>query len=359
MKVFIRTDSSTAIGSGHLMRCLTLAEELRDNGAYTAFLCRDLPGNLADIVKTKGFKVYLLPRPEQYNICNDPESYASWLGVDWQTDAEETIEILKNENADWLIIDHYAIDIKWEKTIRPYVKKIMVIDDLANRKHDCDILLDQNLTANYQSRYDDLVPAYCKKLLGPRYVLLRPEFHQARPEVRVRDKIQRILVFFGGVDPSNETAKAIKAIASLNKTDIITDVVVGKSNQRKEEIRALCSQYPNFNYYYQVNNMAELMLKADLAVGAGGASTWERCYLGLPAINIVIAENQLTVSEFLQGKGVIENLGFFSQVTEELISRSVEFFINNPAILSIMSLRALTLFCRREKFSFFSMLKQG
>lgn len=355
MKIFIRTDSSTMIGSGHLMRCLTLAEELREAGVSVNFICRDLPGNLADIVLDRCFQVHYLPRSDQ-SADDHLEGYARWLGVSWKTDAEQTRNILDTQDCvDWLIVDHYALDVNWEKSVKDCVKKIMVIDDLANRCHDCDILLDQNLTKNYQSRYDDLVPAYCKKLLGPRYALLRPEFHQARPEARVRDKIQRILVFFGGVDLSNETAKAIMAIASLNKPDIISDVVVGKSNQRKEEIRALCSQYPNFNYYCQVNNMAELMLKADLAVGAGGATTWERCYLGLPAINIVIAKNQEEVSAALNEKGIINNLGCFSEVTVEMISSCINSFINDPNRLSAMSLKALELFAVRENFSFYSL----
>ena len=198
-------------------------------------------------------------------------AHAAWLGVPWQQDATETLAALGETQPAWLIVDHYALDLRWESILRPRVGKIMVIDDLADRPHDCELLLDQNLYQDMETRYDPLVPATCAKLLGPKYALLRPEFAQARKNLRQRDgQVMRILVFFGGVDPTNETAKAIHALASIADRQFAVDVVVGSGNPHKQQIENLCAEHEGFHYHCQVDNMAELMAAADLAIGAGG-----------------------------------------------------------------------------------------
>ncbi len=308
MKFAIRTDSSTKIGSGHLMRCLTLAEELREKNQQVVFVCRELEGNLIHLIKQKGFEVFSLPFPSGDFEADPSVPHSKWLETSWQNDLEQTKEALKIFGEfDWLVVDHYALDCKWEAEIRDLTRKIMVIDDLADRKHDCDLLLDQNLYENMEVRYQGLVPDKCKLLLGPQYVLLRKEFKEARKNLRKRDgSIKRILIFFGGVDPTNETEKALKAIDELNKPEIVIDVVVGASNPNKQQIEKLCSERPNTNFYCQVQNMAELMNEADLAIGAGGTTTWERCYLGLPSIVVPIADNQVAIVEYAFKKGILK-----------------------------------------------------
>ena len=269
-KIAFRVDSSTQIGSGHLMRCLTLAEKLNCQEKII-FISRNLSGNISNLVLKKGFKLILLKNED---LDLNLRGYEKWLTVRQEQDAKETIEAIKNLNLELLIVDSYAIDVKWEKMLRPYVKKIMVIDDLANRKHDCDILLDQNYYQDIEIRYTGLVPEYCKLSLGPQYALLRDEFYEERKHLRVRDgSIRRILVFFGGSDQTNETMKAIQALVAIRRTDISVDVVVGGSNKNKEAVKRFCRQHENMNYYCQVNNMAELIHKADLAIGAGGSTT--------------------------------------------------------------------------------------
>ena len=192
--------------------------------------------------------------------------------MDWQEDATETSAILAQGDGsiDWLIMDHYALDRLWETEMRPDVRKIMVIDDLADRRHDCDLLLDQNLFKNSHSRHDGLVPIPCQKLLGPRYALLRREFRAARKTLRVRDgRIKRILIFFGGGDPTNETAKALKALAQLNRPEVAVDVVVGGGNPYNKQIQTLVGALPKATYHCQIMNMAELMAAADIAIGGG------------------------------------------------------------------------------------------
>jgi UDP-2,4-diacetamido-2,4,6-trideoxy-beta-L-altropyranose hydrolase len=341
MNVLIRVDASIDIGTGHVMRCLTLANKLKKKGVNIIFLCRNLKGNLCNIIQKGQFSVITLPEPDATNIYIPKiTAHSDWLGVPWYIDAQETINIIKNLKypVDLLIVDHYAIDINWEKEVGKYVKKIMVIDDLADRLHYCDFLLDQNYYSNLQDRYVNLVPKHCKLFLGPKYVLLRDEFYTILHRERNYDSgIKRIFVFFGGTDPTNETKKAIDAFLTLNRFDIILEVVVGKSNIHKSEIEQLCSQYSNINYYCQVDNMAELMNNSDLAIGAGGTTTWERCYLGLPSIVITIAENQHIIAQELHKQGAIKYLGTKESVTISDLHNQLEEFINNPDILRKMS----------------------
>lgn len=301
MKILIRTDASVEIGSGHLMRCLTLAEQLRAGGAEVAFVCRELPGAMFDLLQARGYRFARLPAEETGKV---PQ----------QLDAGETVEAagqLFPGGADWLVVDHYGLDAIWERLLRPYTHRLMVIDDLANRGHDCDLLLDQNYYRNQDLRYQGLVPEQCEMLLGPAYVLLRPEFAEARQRMRVRDgNVRRILVFFGGSDPTNQTQKAVEALRLLGRRDIKVDVVVGSANPNRKAIQALCDKSPNMAFHCQVSNMAELILKADLGIGAGGAAMWERCYLGLPTLTVVFAANQERTTEDVAEIGAIEYLGW-------------------------------------------------
>lgn len=337
MNIAIRTDSSTLIGSGHLMRCLTLAERYRKDGNLVTFVCRDLPGNMAYLVSDKGFALTMLPAAEERP---DLTGYAKWLTVTQEQDADETIAAIKKIGLiDRLVVDSYAIDSIWEKRLRSYVTKIMVIDDLANRQHDCDILLDQNFYLNKESRYQGLVPEYCQLLLGPKYALLREEFYQVRKSMRVRDgQLRNILVFYGGVDATDETSKAIQALQTLQDTgalhDVQVTVVVGASNERKEDIASRCKQ-AGFQYLCQVSNMAELMEEADLMLGAGGSTTWERCFLGLPAIVTAIAENQVQICEDCAKEGLIFYLGYWDKVRQEDICKAINKLMVPSQLLSI------------------------
>lgn len=325
MKVLIRVDSSFKIGSGHLMRCLTLAERYRVEGNNVVFVSRDLVGNMSSLVRKKGFKLFTLPMA---NGPHDLIGYAKWLAVTQEQDAAETIEVIGNVGkVGRLVIDSYAIDCIWEKKLRPYVDEIMVIDDLANRQHDCDILLDQNLYLNKEIRYEGLVPRHCRLLLGPKHALLREEFYRIRKSMRIRDgQLRNILVFYGGVDATDETGKAIQALQNLRDAGVLHDVqvtlVVGASNERKEDIAYHCKQ-AGFRYLCQVSNMAELMAEADLMLGAGGSTTWERCFLRLPAIVTAIADNQVQICEDCAKEGLIFYLGYWDKVRQEDICKAI------------------------------------
>lgn len=321
--VVIRVDSSEQIGSGHLMRCLTLAEQMRKKNAEVHFISRELIGSLHRLVTEHGFSLHLLPRHEErLNLTG----YAAWLTVSQTMDAEETVSILSQiPPVDRLVVDSYALDIVWEQQMRPLVREIFVIDDLANRQHDCDILLDQNFYREMQHRYDGLVPPKCKLLLGPSHALLREEFYAARAHLRERDGVlRRILVFYGGCDATCETEKAIHALLQLHLPSVDVDVVVGESNPRRTYIENLCVLHDFLHYHCQVSNMAQLMANADLCLGAGGTTTWERCFLGLPTIVTAIAENQIEICRDCAEVGLIYYLGRWNEVTEEDIVRVMQ-----------------------------------
>jgi UDP-2,4-diacetamido-2,4,6-trideoxy-beta-L-altropyranose hydrolase len=340
MNVVFRVDSSVTIGTGHVMRCLTLAKQLKQKNVNISFICRDLEGNLINFIKDHGFAVYVLPKIK-INETDNNDTF-KWYKENWKQDVRETLNIIKAQirSIDFFIIDHYGIDEKWESKLKPFTKKLMVIDDLANRKHVCDFLLDQNLYLNYQERYKNLVPPECKQLLGPNYVLLREEFIEASRQKRIRNgEIHNILVFFGGTDPTNETVKALDALALLDN-NIKVNVVVGSSNKRKDEIQEYCDRYSNFFFHCQVSNMAELMNEADLAIGAGGTTTWERCYLGLPSITIIVADNQIELTDAVSQFGATINLGFSHEVTSDQIFEVVKDLIKHPKKVQLLSERA-------------------
>ena len=338
MNVAFRVDASVIMGSGHVMRCLTLAEELVRQGARIFFICRTLQGNMCDFLEKKGYTVYRLPYQGEYRAGADRQTI--WSGETWQVDAGQTRLALEEivDSIDWLIVDHYGLDNQWEKLMRPIVENIMVIDDLADRQHDCDILLDQNLYFEMGKRYNGLLPAYCKKLLGPQYALLRPEFYEARDSLRLRSgNVERVLIFFGGSDPTNETSKALTALQRLPKLKLTVDVVVGSINPHRDQIRNLCRDIPGTIYHCQVSNMAALMAQADLAIGGGGSTTWERCYLGLPAITLVLAKNQEETSKVVAEAGASMLIGWHTAVSEVDIAEKIIYTVQHPEVLREMA----------------------
>jgi len=327
MLVFFRTDSSQKKGSGHVMRCLTLAEKLQESGAIVEFIVRNNEGNINNQIKSKCFKVNLLPN-STIKSQQELTDYEQWLGVEQSTDADETISIVKDKEVEWLIVDHYALDHNWEEKLRPYTKKIMVIDDLANRKHDCDLLLDQNYINN-KSRYNDLLSPDTVKLLDPKYALLRKEFVENKNNRRQGNTIKRVFVFFGGTDPDNLTKLALKALTKPKLKHLLVDVVIGSANPHQSELKKEIEKHSNIKLHIQVDNIAELMSKADLAIGAGGATTWERMALGLPSIVITIADNQVAFTKDLDRDGYIQWLGTVEQVSEKMIYDALLETINN------------------------------
>lgn len=327
--VGFRADASVNIGSGHIMRCLTLAHVLREQGCQVEFFCQDLEGNLGGLIKRQGYEVRLVP---------------AFGANEWLQDSSFMKEYLMSRRSplEWLVVDHYGLDYRWEEKLRGWTRNIMVIDDLANRNHDCDILLDQNIFSQGEERYAGKISRECISLLGPRYALLRPEFGCKRKNIKVRDGVIRdILVFFGGTDPTNETQKALAALEQMDKS-IIVHVVVGENNPLRDLIKRICENQGNTRFYCQIHDMADLMARVDLAMGAGGTATWERCCLGVPSIVVAVADNQVAIARECSRRNWCTYLGRSSEVTADRLRRELERFLNEPRLVSNQSRAALT-----------------
>lgn len=291
MNVVLRVDASEKIGTGHLMRCLSLADALTRRGACCVFLSRHMPAHLEQLLQGHGHAVHRLPLREA-NTWDTDLAHSAWLATDQASDAADSLSALQAQLWDWLIVDHYALDRRWETPLRQVARRILVIDDLADRWHDCDLLLDQNLYHDMPARYADKVPQACHLMLGPRFALLRPEFGELRETLAPRrGEVRRVLVFFGGVDARNYTGQALAALVQDTQKDLEVDVVLGFQHPQRAAIESLCLTQ-GYRCHLQTSQMADLMAKADIAIGAGGTATWERCSLGLPALALSIADNQ-------------------------------------------------------------------
>ena len=323
--VAFRVDASTLIGSGHVMRCLTLADALAEAGNRCYFVMRQEPGNLEDAVRRRRHHVLMLSSAESGESASSSKSippHAAWLGVSWEADASDTLQALEGIELDWLVVDHYALDHRWEAQVVGCCRRLLAIDDLADRKHQCDLLLDQNLGREPHD-YDGLLPGDTKKLIGSDYALLRPEFSRARAlsvEERKAREPGNILVSMGGVDAANVTGVVLRVLDSIEVVSScrITVVLGAACPHIDEVIEQADSMRLDTRVVVNANNMAELMSQADLAIGAAGGSAWERCCLGLPSLLVVMADNQRPGAEALKRAGASISLGWPDAIEETL-----------------------------------------
>ena len=346
MKIAFRVDASERIGSGHVMRCLTLADALTARGVDCHFICRDLPGNMIGTIGQRGYKVVILEAgPEDgensYTGTTNDTGYQTWLGTRPELDAAACRSFLRQSTPDWLVVDHYALDAHWETDVKRYCGRLLVLDDLANRRHDCHLLLDQNwFGSKTASRYQGLVPEDCTCLLGPEYAMLRPEYAQLRRMMPPRDGIiRRVLIFLGGSDPTDQTGKVLDVLSQPEFQHLALDVVLGANHPSPDNIKSMADSR-NFTTLHQCTSaFAGLMVRADLMIGAGGGTTWERMCLGLPSIVISIAENQLPVALSLMEEEYIHFLGSIEEIEGSDIARAVRYLMSNPDYAKKLSQR--------------------
>jgi UDP-2,4-diacetamido-2,4,6-trideoxy-beta-L-altropyranose hydrolase len=342
MRVLIRTDASFQIGTGHVMRCLTLARALRAKGSVVSFVCREEDGHLCDVIEAARFQCIRLPKWQaEHQLESSAANAAIAVPVFRANDAHLTIAAIEScaERPDLLVVDHYLLDKSWESVLRPNVGRIFVIDDLANRAHDCDLLLDQNLHDSPDSRYSGLVPSGAHVFVGPRYALLRPEFSSA-PVITRTNGLRRMLVFFGGVDPTNEALKIVQALRLMGSGAPETDLVLGSANPHLESVVCAVRGLACVNVLGQTDDMAALMRNADLGVGTCGVAAWERCSVGLPSVVVVSADNQRDDARILQAMGAARSLGEAVNVSVLRWVGAVEQLRDHPALLTKMSTAA-------------------
>ena len=308
------------------MRCLTLADALAEAGWRSAFASR------AETVET----VPTLGRSLHYYLALDCADSAEpqQLAARWP------------DGVDWLIVDHYKRDATFESACRPWAGRIMVIDDLADRPHDCDLLLDQTL-GRTDADYAGLVPDDCRLFLGPGYALLRQEFARARPAALARRQengpVRHILVSMGATDPHNLSAVALEGIRKAGLT-VEVDVVAGAASPNIAALRASAEDMPfPVTVHESVDDMADLMARADLAIGAAGSTSWERCCLALPSLVVVTSANQEGVANALASAKAARLAGDRGTIEPDWFAHSLQDLAYDGSGRAIMARRAAAL----------------
>ena len=287
-----RFEANCSIGAGHAIRSCVIADELTERG----WICK--------IITTQETYDFILALSRFERI--DPRD-------------------VLNQKADLLVVDNYDLDIDYETKMRRCVDKILVIDDLANRRHECDILLDQTYGRETDD-YKSLVPNHCEILTGIDYVLLRKEIREMRDKAlekrRNTTKVERILISLGGSDPKNYTQQALQMIVESGFQGKI-DVVLGFTSINRASLEKYVQEH-SLDVAFHVNaDMAQLMYDADLCIGAAGSSVWERLYLGLPQQIVSLETNQDNLAHNMKGFNCIKVLSSFDEILELCVCNCV------------------------------------
>nr|WP_246237955.1 UDP-2,4-diacetamido-2,4,6-trideoxy-beta-L-altropyranose hydrolase [Pseudomonas akapageensis] len=320
----IRADASSSIGSGHVIRCMTLSAQLRAFGAQVTFACRSLDGHLGDQLQAAGYPVLWLAA----RYPGEQPGASIEAPLPWEADIAALQSMVPVAAVfDWILIDHYGLDRRWHRAARQWARRIAVIDDLANREHDADLLLDQNFTAS-AALYAPYLREGCRTLLGPHFALIRPEF--CREPRAITARARRVLVNFGGFDPAGLTLKALQALAGVD--DVLVDCIAGRANPAWAQLQVLCAQKPAWQLAAYAEDLPERMAAADLAIGAGGGTTWERCVLGVPTLCIVVADNQQANAQALAAAGGHLYLGRKEEIEVESLRQAIALMLGNPAL---------------------------
>lgn len=316
-RILFRADAGREIGTGHIMRCLTLADALFSLGAEAIFVTRAHVGHVIPEIVRRGHRVITLPgntgRP--YGAHPAPPAHASWLDEDWREDAATTRTVLEETGADWLVMDHYALDVHWQGAALSESVRLLVLDDLADRPHRAQVLLDQN-AGRETADYFGLVPDGCELLIGPAHALLRPEFVRLRVQSldrrRALDRPETLLITLGGIDKDNVTGRVLEALAGIPVArGLQITVVMGPTAPHLDAVKQRAAAMPMpVDVVAGVSNMGQRMAGADLCIGAAGSTAWERCVLGLPTLQVVLADNQVEAARSMAAQGVSLALPF-------------------------------------------------
>lgn len=343
MQIAVRTDASREIGTGHLMRCLTLADALSATGAKVTFFCALSTALWRELIEARGHCHVTL------DVTGAATGPAAWPlvpgSLPWsqEADADALLNALPMP-VDLMIVDHYGLDHRWERLVRRQAARLLVIDDLANRAHDCDVLLDQAGMTDRSADYDRLVPAGTIQLLGPRFALLRPSFAAARACRKPADgHVRRISVFMGGTDSAGAAKMALEALSRSDLSRIALDVIADSRTPHRRELQAAAGCRAGTNLHFDVSDPAQLFASADLAIGAGGVAALERCCLGLPTVAIAVAENQLPSLGWFARAGAVRYLGMLHEIDKQVLADQISALCECPGEVAEMAARARAL----------------
>lgn len=317
-RIVFRADASERMGGGHVMRCLTLADALAERGATISFVAASITAGLAERVRQAGHDLHEITVPQD-SVADTPDWDTCLFSEEAQrVDARQTMEVIGERGADWIVVDHYRLDRTWEEEARASAGGILVLDDLANRRHDCDVLLDHSFGRS-AGDYSPHVPSESKILTGTQYILLRPEFAQVRIAAEQRRRrtgpVRRLLVTLGSTDVGAITQRAVESIVRAGVSCLI-DVVLGNEAPSRPALERMAEEHEAIRLYDTTCQMAPLMGMADLAVGAGGMTMWERSCVGLPSLTLVLASNQRPSVERLAALGATKLLSDGEDVGE-------------------------------------------
>jgi UDP-2,4-diacetamido-2,4,6-trideoxy-beta-L-altropyranose hydrolase len=319
--LLIRADAGLQIGTGHVMRCLALAEPWLKAGADVTLVSAQLPAALAKRAEGPGIKLQPLSAL--------PGSEA---------DANNLAQFAVRRKADWLVVDGYHFDADYQSKLKQAGLRFLFFDDFGHAKHYCaDFVLNQNLGAT-ENLYNSREP-FTQLLLGTHFVQLRTDFLKWRGWQRtIPAQAKKILVTLGGSDPENITLNVIQSLERLSDFDSM--VVIGGSNPHGEALKSRITRHASrIRLIQNADNMPELMAEADLAIAAGGTTAWELAFMGLPVLMMVMADNQRSNAEQLQSTGVAKNLGWHKNLSPEKIAEEIVKFSGDPSARGEMARR--------------------
>ncbi len=342
MRVAIRVDASRAIGTGHVRRCLALAEALRRSGAQVRFVSRDHGLDVAATIAPAGFDVAMLPPPPA-DFAGDPAvPHGAWAGVAAEQDVAETVAAVRTFAPNWVVIDHYGFDARWHDGVRNRLRcRVAAIDDVADRGFACDLLIDHNHARDHRAKYRSVLPASADLLGGPHYALLGPAFADA-PRYAFREAVGSIGIFMGGVDLPNTSLAVLEGVEAAGFGGPV-EIVATSANPNLPTLHEAAARRPATRITTDLQDLAAFFARHDLQVGAGGGASWERCCIGVPTLLLVIADNQLAVAPDLAADGIAALVEPPQSCDPHDIGRAVAALIDDPARRAELARRARAL----------------
>ncbi len=305
LRLAIRADQSRLIGTGHVRRCLSLASALRRAGADVTLVTRRLDEALEDLGDDPDIAVRWLDTPGAGGAIGGGVPHAQWAGVDWQRDAADTAAALTDFAPNWVIVDHYSFDARWQDRLATLLHtRIAAIDDLADRDMAAELLIDHNWASDHKAKYQGRIGKAARIAGGPRFALLGPSYRAPQP-FAVREKVGSIGIFMGGVDAANMSAIAYAACRDVAKFSGPIEIVATSANPHLKALQSMAEADPDASVLIDLPDLAAFFARHDLQIGAGGGASWERCCIGVPAVLVAVAQNQMAVVPQLAALGIV------------------------------------------------------